>query len=94
MLFPLGMGLMMPPLQSLATQAVDDELRGGILGLYQSTMSLAIIFGTSFGGIFFAIGPTLPFWVGGGLGIFIVFPAIILWRQTTTKSLQTNASSA
>ncbi|MDM8530349.1 MFS transporter [Anaerolineales bacterium HSG25] len=87
MLLPLGMGLMMPPLQSLATRTVADELRGGILGLYQSTMSLAIIFGTSLGGIFFAMGPTLPFWIGGGLGILIVLPSVVLWQKTIGLSM-------
>ncbi|MDM8527636.1 MFS transporter [Anaerolineales bacterium HSG24] len=81
-LFPIGIGLMMPPLQSLATHSVADELRGGVLGIYQSTLSLAIIFGTSLGGVIFAFGPTLPFWVGGGLGILITFPAIMLWQKT------------
>ena len=43
LLFAVGMGLMMPPLQSLSTQTVADELRGGVLGVYQSTISLSII---------------------------------------------------
>jgi DHA1 family tetracycline resistance protein-like MFS transporter len=80
-LFAVGMGLMMPSLQSLATHTVADELRGGVLGIYQSTMSLATIFGTASGGIMFAMGATTPYWIGGLLGIVSILPAIVLLRQ-------------
>jgi DHA1 family tetracycline resistance protein-like MFS transporter len=43
--FAVGSGLMMPSLQSLATVTVHDELRGGVLGLYQSATSLGVILG-------------------------------------------------
>ena len=49
--FAVGMGLMMPPLQSLSTHTVADELRGGVLGIYQSTMNLSIIFSTAVSGV-------------------------------------------
>lgn len=80
-LFPAGMGVMMPSLQSLATNTVADELRGGVLGLYQSIINLSLVFGTALGGVLFVLGPTTPFWVGGLLGIITTVPAIVLLRQ-------------
>jgi DHA1 family tetracycline resistance protein-like MFS transporter len=79
--FALGMGIMMPPLQSIGTTTVGDELRGEVLGVYQSTLNLATIFGTALGGLFFNINPTMPFWVGGGLSLLVVLPTLALLRQ-------------
>lgn len=81
LLFAVGMGLMMPPLQSLSTRTVADELRGGVLGVYQSTISLSIIFSTAISGVIFAMNPTAPFWLGAGLSVLVFFPAILLVRQ-------------
>jgi MFS family permease len=79
------MGLMMPPLQSLSTRTVADELRGGVLGVYQSTISLSIIISTAVSGVIFAMNPTAPFWLGGILSLLVFFPAIILVRQQDTQ---------
>jgi DHA1 family tetracycline resistance protein-like MFS transporter len=81
LLFAVGMGLMMPPLQSLSTHTVADELRGGVLGVYQSTISLSIIISTAVSGTIFTINPTAPFWLGAGLGVVVFFPAVLLVRQ-------------
>jgi len=79
--FPVGMGIMMPSLQSLATTAVADELRGGVLGVYQSAINLSIVFGTALGGVLFAVSPTTPYWVGGALSALVTLPAIVLFRH-------------
>ena len=80
--FPVGMGIMMPSLQSLATTAVADELRGGVLGVYQSAINLSIVFGTALGGVLFAVSPTTPYWVGGMLSALVIIPAIVLLRHS------------
>ena len=80
-LFPIGMGLMMPPLQSLSTRTVPDEVRGGVLGLYQSTISLATIFSTALGGIIFAWNPRYPYWLGVGLSLLALVPAFWFLRR-------------
>ena len=77
-LFAFGMGVMMPSLQSLATTSVDDTVRGGVLGLYQSAVSLSTIFGTALGGVLFAIGPSMPYWVGGILAAAVIPAAFFL----------------
>ena len=64
----MGMGIMMPPLQAISTRTVEDELRGGVLGLYQSAMSLAIIFSTASCGRALRAQPHFALLVGGGPG--------------------------
>jgi DHA1 family tetracycline resistance protein-like MFS transporter len=79
-LFPLGMGIMMPPLQSITTRTTDESLRGGVLGLYQSAVSLATIVSTAVGGVLFAIAPAFPFWLGALLSALTAVPALWLGR--------------
>ena len=85
LLFAVGMGLMMPSLQSLSTHTVADELRGGVLGVYQSTMSLSVIFSTAISGVIFAMNATAPFWIGGVLTVLVLIPATMLIRQTDAQ---------
>lgn len=79
--FAMGMGLMMPPLQSLATRTVSDELRGGVLGVYQSTISVAVIVSTAVAGTLFALDATFPYWLASGLGLVALIPAVLLYRR-------------
>jgi DHA1 family tetracycline resistance protein-like MFS transporter len=76
-LFSVGNGLMMPPLQSSATRTVSEKMRGAVLGIYQSGINLAIIFSTSIAGVVFAIYPTAPFWSGFILSIAALIPALL-----------------
>jgi len=85
LLFAFGIGIMMPSLQSLATQTVDDEYRGGVIGLYQSTLSLSIIVGTAVGGFLFSLGATLPYWTGAVTALVAFFPAFMLIVQYGPK---------
>ena len=80
-ILPFGLGIMMPPLQSQATHTVEDQLRGGVLGVYQSVISLAIIFGTGIGGTLFSITPGTPYWVAAAAGVVAVYPAWRLLRR-------------
>ena len=83
--FAVGMGLMMPPLQSLATYTVGDNERGGVLGVYQSSVSLATIFSTAVAGVIFAVEPTLPYWIGLTLSVVVLFPAWYLLRRSRRR---------
>lgn len=85
--FAIGSGLMMPSLQSLSTETVPDELRGGVLGLYQSALSLSTIFSTALGGTLFALSPDAPFLVGAGLLILVSVPGLFLVRRSDQGSL-------
>jgi DHA1 family tetracycline resistance protein-like MFS transporter len=82
LLFAIGSGLMMPPLQSLSTRTVADQLRGGVLGVYQSVISLSIIISTAIAGVIFAYNPSLPFWTGAVLTLFVFIPAAVLLRRS------------
>lgn len=79
---------MMPSLQSLATRTVADELRGGILGVYQSSISLAVIFGTALGGTLFAISPNFPYWTGAVLGVAAIVPVGIIRQRARAGTLE------
>lgn len=83
--FAFGVGIMMPSLQSLSTDTVNDEYRGGVLGLYQSTLSLAIIVGSAAGGFLYEVNATVPFWTGGALALLAFLPAMLLLAQSGQK---------
>jgi len=85
--FALGMGLTMPPLQTLATRTVDESLRGGVLGVFQSSVSLAIILSTAVAGVIFSAGVTLPFWTGAVLCLAAVLPAVSVMRRADQDAL-------
>ena len=85
--FAMGIGLTMPPLQTLATHTVDESLRGGVLGVFQSAISLAIIFSTAVAGIIFTLGFTLPFWTGAILSLVAILPAVRVMRRSKQGAL-------
>lgn len=80
--FAMGVGIMMPSLQSLSTNTVEDELRGGVLGVYQSTISLSTIASTAIAGVIFALSATAPYWIGALLSLVVLVPALMLVRRT------------
>jgi len=87
-MYASGSGLTVPPTQSIATKAVDDSLRGGILGLYQSLSSLGVIVSTAIGGVLFAIDPFLPFQIGAVVALAALLPALAL-RKTYAAVIST-----
>ena len=93
-LFASGMGLLMPTLQSITTKTVDDTVRGGILGVYQSVTSVGTILSTGIAGVLFALSPFVPYWVGGALSVVMLVPALLLMRQLGgTSAIETTAQS-
>lgn len=85
-LFAVGSGVMMPSTQSLTTGTVEDEFRGGVLGIYQSSISLSTIVSTAIAGVIFAASATLPYWIGGALGLLAFVPAVVLLIQYGQRS--------
>ncbi|MFO7678705.1 MAG: MFS transporter [Chloroflexota bacterium] len=92
--FAMGVGLMMPPLQSLSTVTVADELRGGVLGLYQSTVSLATIVSTAVAGTIFMLNPTWPYLIGGVLSFAVLPIALYLVKRTHAGRRYPNKETA
>lgn len=87
-LFAIGTGLQMPALQALVTNTVPDDQRGGVLGLYQSSISLSIIVGSAVAGSLFAITPQTPYVLGAVLFLIMAIPSYFLmrWARRTGAS--------
>ena len=94
LLFAAGMGLMMPPLQSLATYTVPDEMRGGVLGFYQSSVSMATIISTAIAGVIFSLSPTMPFWIGVALSLAALIPAAVLFHRSPGQQMAPEKAGA
>lgn len=94
LLFAAGMGLMMPPLQSLATYSVPDEMRGGVLGIYQSSINMATIISTAIAGVIFSLSPTMPFWIGVLLSLVALIPAGVLFYRSPSQQVSPEKAGA
>jgi DHA1 family tetracycline resistance protein-like MFS transporter len=88
LLFAAGQGLMMPPLQSLATRTAAESVRGGVLGIYQSSVSLATILSTAIAGAIFTMNPVIPYWIGASLSLVVVIPGLILLNLARENRLR------
>ncbi len=86
MLFAAGGGLAMPPTQSIGTKAVTDAVRGGVLGIFQSAQSMAIIFGTAIAGVLFTVGVLVPNVVAFGVSVLSVIPAVLVVRRIEAEA--------
>lgn len=79
-LFAMGTGLQMPALQSMVSETVPQNQRGGVMGLYQSSISLSIIIGSAIAGVLFEIAPITPYVLGGVLFAIMVIPSYYLMK--------------
>ena len=86
--FATGYGIANPPLQSMAISTVADQDRGGVLGLFQSSVNLSTIISTAIAGMLFTLGPTIPYWAGAAMSFVVVLPAIGLMRRTADPAQQ------
>jgi MFS family permease len=71
-----GFSFVIPSLNSLISRRSDPAKQGGILGLLQSTGSLARVLGPVVGNVLFVRSQTLPFFVAAGL--LVINTALIL----------------
>ena len=80
--FAFGQGVTEPSLQSLVTRFGEESTRGQLLGLYQSSRSLALIVGPIWAGLAYAnISPDAVFVIGSGIIFCALICALILLRQ-------------
>ena len=77
-LLSLGNGLMMPAINSLVSRNTPPESQGRMLGLLQSTSSLARAFGPFIAMVLYHQFSSLPYLVGGGLMVVAFFLSLIL----------------
>ena len=86
--FAVGYGIASPPLQSMSTSLVSDQDRGGVLGMFQSSINLSTIISTAIAGVLFARGPTVPFWVGAASSFLVVLAMIGMMRWMPTHTVR------
>ncbi len=91
--FALGMGLLMPPLQSAATRTVEDEVRGEVLGVNQSVVSISTIISTAVAGTIFALSPVLPYEIGVLLSILTLPLVWVLHKAIPTEPITSRATA-
>jgi len=63
----VGRAVAQPALLSLASQAAPPEERGAVMGVFQSSASLARVFGPALGGVLYALALPYPFWLASAL---------------------------
>ena len=67
LLAAVGRAIAQPALLSLASQAARPEQRGAAMGVFQSSASLARVFGPALGGVLYGIALPYPFWLASAL---------------------------
>lgn len=80
-MFAIGTGLQMPSLQGLAANSVPGQVRGAVMGVFQSAQNLGIIFGSAIAGTIYAANPLYPNLVGGVLFFIMLAPSLVLARH-------------
>jgi MFS family permease len=75
LLAAVGRAVAQPALISLASQAARPEERGAVMGAFQSSASLARVFGPALGGALYGVALAYPFWLASALLIGIALAA-------------------
>lgn len=76
----IGGGVLQPSINSLITKRVNDDERGGILGISAAFLSGANAIAPVIGGSLFALSANLPFWVWSA---FIAVLLVVALRSVT-----------
>ena len=77
----IGRGVGQPPMMGLVSIAATPETRGLVMGTFQSSASLARVFGPAVAGACYAVSPEIPFLLAGSLMIVAVALAVGLARN-------------
>lgn len=67
----VGGAMAQPTLSSLVSQLSPEEMRGSVMGIYQSAGSLARLLGPLWAGVWFHVAPTFPFWTAAVVMAFV-----------------------
>ena len=67
MLAAVGRGISQPPLMSLASLRADEDDRGVVMGVFQSSAAAARVVGPVVAGALYDLGQGFPFWLAAGL---------------------------
>lgn len=94
-LISFGQGICNPSLLSLISKATPPERQGSIMGVTQSSASLARIIGPAFAGIIIgALDLRWPFWAGGLIMISAVALAIVSRKRILDSPIQPTTAPA
>ena len=80
LLAAVGRAIAQPALLSLASQAARPEERGAVMGAFQSSASLARVFGPALGGVLYGMALPYPFWLASALLVGVLLGAHALPR--------------
>lgn len=81
--FAIGRGISEPSLQSLVTRFGDRKVSGQLLGFYQSSRSLALIFGPIWAGyVFETISARATYWAGAAISAVAFILGLVLLGRT------------
>ena len=80
LLAAVGRAIAQPALLSLASQAARPEERGAVMGAFQSSASLARVFGPALGGVLYGLALPYPFWLASALLVAVLLGARALPR--------------
>jgi MFS family permease len=87
-LLALGLGMTQPSLNSLVSRQAGAHEHGEVMGVAQSTGSLARILGPAFAGLLFgALGRNAPFLAGAVVMAGAVLLALRVFRSTAATRL-------
>jgi MFS family permease len=75
LLAAVGRAVAQPALLSLASQAARPEQRGAVMGAFQSSASLARVFGPALGGVLYGLALPYPFWLASALLVAVLVGA-------------------
>ncbi|MCA9939345.1 MAG: MFS transporter [Anaerolineales bacterium] len=89
-----GQGVIQPSLQSVITRFGTDQMRGRLLGIYQSASSLALIAGPLWGGyVFEQVNPHAPYLLSVPLLLLAAGCAFLLLRDPSAERVLQRSSS-
>ena len=77
--FSMGYALALPTGTAMVADRTDASVQGKVLGLYQATGSLARVIGPLMGGAAYAVGPDVPFVIGG---LLLALACAVAWQVT------------
>jgi DHA1 family tetracycline resistance protein-like MFS transporter len=90
--FAFGQGVIQPNLQALMTRFGVRSAGGQLLGVYQSSRSLALIFGPVWAGFAFEqIGPRSIFFFGSGIMVIAtIFALLLIMKPLPIRAVEAN----
>ena len=72
----------------MSTSFVAEQDRGGVLGMFQSSVNLSTIISTAIAGVLFARGPVTPYWVGAAMSLAVALAVLGLINRIPAQPVR------